>query len=322
MSVAAPSATSPAVPGGVVPPGATAPDRAQARPPLDDIMLAMDVVDTLRRRERLVHQELDQVGREEDLKERLRKIYAAQGIEVPDRVIEQGVAALKEERFVYKPPPEGLATRLARLYVSRGRWGKWVAGVAVAPMIAWGSHWFVVGLPNAALPEDLAVVHAEVVSLAKTDDARQAADQGLSAGLAAVRAEDSDAARKALRQLEELRTVLDQEYTLRIVNRAGERSGIFRVPDVNTAAANYYIVVDGIDATGEPVTVPIKSEETGKTERVTQWGLRVDQATYNAVGRDKADDGIIERDRFGAKRRGYLTPDYEMKTTGGAITRW
>jgi hypothetical protein len=322
MSVAAPSATSPAVPGGVVPTGATAPDRAQARPPLDDIMLAMDVVDTLRRRERLVHQELDQVGREQDLKERLRKIYAAQGIEVPDRVIEQGVAALKEERFVYKPPPEGLATRLARLYVSRGRWGKWVAGVAVVPMIAWGGHWFVVGLPNAALPDDLAVVHAEVVSLAKTDDARQAADQGLSAGLAAVRAEDTDAARKALRQLEELRTVLDQEYTLRIVNRAGERSGVFRVPDVSTAAANYYIVVEGIDATGEPATVPIKSEETGKTERVSQWGLRVDQATYNAVGRDKADDGIIERDRFGVKRRGYLTPDYEMKTTGGAITRW
>ena len=322
MSVAAPSATSPAVPGGVVPPGVTAPDRAQSKPPLDDIMLAMDVVDTLRRRERLVHQELDQVGREEDLKERLRKIYAAQGIEVPDRVIEQGVAALKEERFVYKPPPEGLATRLARLYVSRGRWGKWVAGVAVAPMIAWGGHWFVVGLPNAALPDDLAVVHAEVVSLAKTDDARQAADQGLSAGQAALRAQDTDAARKALRQLEELRTVLDREYTLRIVNRAGERSGVFRIPDVNTAAANYYIVVEGIDATGDPATVPIKSEETGKTERVTQWGLRVDQATYNAVGRDKADDGIIERDRFGVKRRGYLTPDYEMKTTGGAITRW
>jgi hypothetical protein len=322
MRAAAPSGTSPAVPGGVVPLGATVPDRAQSKPPLDDIMLAMDVVDTLRRRERLVHQELDQGGREEDLKERLRKIYAAQGIDVPDHVIAQGVAALKEERFVYKPPPEGLATRLARLYVSRGRWGKWVAGVAAVPFIAWGGHWFAVGLPNASLPDDLAVVHAEVVALAKTDNARQAAEQGLGAGQAALRAEDTDGARTALRQLEDLRAVLDQEYTLRIVNRAGERSGVYRVPDLNTAASNYYIVVEGIDATGEPVTVPIKSEETGKTERVTQWGLRVDQATYNAVGRDKSDDGIIERDRFGAKRRGYLTPDYEMKTTGGAITRW
>jgi hypothetical protein len=316
------SATAPAASGSAGTTAAPAPAPNQAKPPLDDIMLAMDVVDTLRRRDRLVHQELDQVGREEDLKGRLRKIYAAQGIEVPDHVIAQGVAALKEERFVYKPPPDGPATRLARLYVSRGHWGKWAAGVLAVPFIAWGGYWFAVGLPNAALPEDLAQAHTQTLALAWTDEARQAAEQSFDAGQAALRAQNTDAARKALRQIKDLRTVLDQEYTLRIVNRAGERSGVYRVPDLNTAAANYYIVVEGIDATGEPVTVPIKSEETGKTEHVTQWGLRVDQATYNAVGRDKADDGIIERDRFGAKRRGFLTPDYEMKTTGGAITRW
>jgi hypothetical protein len=91
---------------------------------LDEVMLAMDVVDTLRRRERLVKRELDAEGREEDLKERLRKIYHAQGIEVPDHILEEGVAALKEDRFVYKPPLEGLGIKLARLYVARGRWGK------------------------------------------------------------------------------------------------------------------------------------------------------------------------------------------------------
>ena len=72
---------------------------AGTKPPLDDVMLAMDVVDTLRRRERIANNELDDQGREEDLKERLRKIYADQGLEVPDRVIEQAVAALKEGRF-------------------------------------------------------------------------------------------------------------------------------------------------------------------------------------------------------------------------------
>jgi len=97
-------------------------------PPLDEVMLAMDVVDTLRRRQRLVQRELDAEGREQDLRQRLRKIYAAQGIEVPDHVLDEGVAALKEERFVYKPPAQSLGTRLARVYVSRGRWGKWVAG--------------------------------------------------------------------------------------------------------------------------------------------------------------------------------------------------
>jgi hypothetical protein len=67
---------------------------ADSKQPLDEVMLAMDVVDTLRRRERLVQRELDVGGREEDLKGRLRKIYAAQGIDVPDRILEEGVAAL------------------------------------------------------------------------------------------------------------------------------------------------------------------------------------------------------------------------------------
>lgn len=293
------------------------------RPPLDDVMLAMDVVDTLRRRDRLVKQELDLTGREEDLKERLHKIYAAQGIEVPDHVIEQGVAALKEERFVYKPPPEGLATRLARLYVSRGQWGKWALGGLAAPILAWAGYWFAFTLPDAALPQDLTQAHWQVTSLAVEDAAARAeADAALGAGKAALGAEDAKAARSALRRLEDLRRVLDQEYRLRIVNRPGERSGVFRVPDVNTATSNYYIVVEGLDAAGNPVEVPIESEETGRTEVVTKWGLRVDEKVYNAVGRDKKDDGIIERDRFGTKRRGHLTPDYEMPTTGGAITRW
>ena len=93
---------------------ATAAADAHDRPPLDDIMLAMDVVDTLRRRERLVLKELDERGREEDLKARLKRIYAEQGIDVPDHVIEQGVAALKEDRFTYKPRKSGIARRLAQ----------------------------------------------------------------------------------------------------------------------------------------------------------------------------------------------------------------
>jgi hypothetical protein len=95
--------------------------QAQGKPPLDEIMLAMDVVDTLRRRQRLVEREYDSDSREQDLKQRLHKIYAAQGIEVPDHVLEEGVAALREERFVYKSPPKSFSTRLAHYYVTRGR---------------------------------------------------------------------------------------------------------------------------------------------------------------------------------------------------------
>ena len=57
---------------------------------LDDVMLAMDVVDTLRHRERLVERELNEDMREEQLIERLRELYKSQGIDVPDRIIDEG----------------------------------------------------------------------------------------------------------------------------------------------------------------------------------------------------------------------------------------
>lgn len=303
---------------------AAAPAAAGAAPqqPLDEVMLAMDVVDTLRRRQRLVESELDTEGREADLKERLRKIYAAQGIEVPDHVIEEGVAALKGERFVYHPPPPGLKTRLAHLYVKRGAWGKWLLGAFAALLLVGIGNYFFFVAPKSGLPKALSGLHAEVVALARVGDAREAADRQLNAGQAALRDGKTPAAKDALRALTELRTRLEQEYSLRVVNRPGEKSGVWRIPDVNTNARNYYIIVEAINPDGRVLTLPIKNEETGKTEPVDKWGLRVDQATFNAVARDKQDDGIIQKNQFGAKRRGELAPHYEMATTGAAITQW
>ena len=102
---------------------------------LDDVMLAMDVVDTLRHREGLVERELNAGLREEQLVARLRELYKSQGIEVPDRIIEEGVKGLKESRFVYTPPRPGYARTLALVWVRRAvyakRFGTAVAIVAI-----------------------------------------------------------------------------------------------------------------------------------------------------------------------------------------------
>ena len=92
--------------------------------PLDELMLAMDVVDTLRHRELVVARELSEEDRERELMQRLREIYTGQGIEVSDEILAQGVRALREDRFVYSGPEPGFARSLALLYDHRGRWGK------------------------------------------------------------------------------------------------------------------------------------------------------------------------------------------------------
>lgn len=316
MSTAAPLDPQPET--GAIHPAA----RAVSAHPLDDVMLAMDVVDTLRRRERLVSQALDEQGRDEALAAHLRKIYSAQGIEVPDHVIAQGVAALREGRFTYQPPPPSLATRLAHLYVARARWGKWVGAIAGVIVLAAGIQYVAFIAPIAALPERLDRVHAEAVALATSADARGALAEDLAAARAALAADDPTGARAALARLESARVLLGQEYELRIVNRPGARTGVWRIPDVNSSARNYYILVEAVDPTGRVLEVPIRNEETRAIERVTIWGLRVDETTFNEIARDKADDGILQREHFGTKKRGELTPRYEMPTTGGAITVW
>ena len=80
--------------------------------------------------------------------------------------------------------------------------------------------------------------------------------------------------------------------------------------------------VEAIGPDGNPVKVPITSEETGKTELVSTWGLRVDEEVFNRIARDKQDDGIIQDREFGVKQSGNLEPKYRFNTTGSAITSW
>jgi hypothetical protein len=306
--------------------GATTADtgsgEAKTSQPLDEVMLAMDVVDTLRRRQRLVERELDAQGREQDLRERLRKIYAAQGIEVPDHVLDEGVAALKEERFVYKPPPQSLSTRLARVYVSRGRWGKWVAGGFAVLLGAWLLYYIMVVAPRGELPERLESAYQSVLEATQSNEAESRAKQLYIAGKTALNGGDDDRARLALQSLRELQDTLQQAYTLQIVSRPGERSGVWRVPDANPDARNYYIIVEAMGPDGSMLEVPVVNEETGRSERVSKWGLRVEEDVFERIAKDKQDDGIIQQREFGVKRSGELQPDYRIPTTGAAITRW
>lgn len=296
--------------------------QATHKAPLDEVMLAMDVVDTMRYRRQLVAQELDTENRDQQLKERLRKIYAAQGIEVSDKVLDEGLAALKEERFVYKPPPESFAVKLARIYVTRAQWGKWLGALVAALLVVGAVYYFAVLAPRAALPDELQTVHHGVVEMAEVGRAKALAASYYGKGQAALREGDEDGAEAALQSLKNLRETLEREYTLRIVNRPGERTGVWRVPDLNPSARNYYIVVEALDADGNPVQVPVTSEESGKTERVSRWALRVEEGVFRGVAADKQDDGIIQNNRFGVKLRGHLEPKYLFPTTGAAIISW
>ena len=302
---------------------------------LDDIMIAMDVVDTVRHGDDLVKRELSEAGREAELIERLKEIYRQQGIEVPDAVLAEGVKALKESRFTYSAPPAGWKRRLLTLWVRRGRYGK-VGAVALTALLgSWGAHYYNVTRPaqliedqtrvelTETLPRGIRQAHADLIAITTDTSARQRASQLLADGERAIRDKDRSAMTASAAALHALRDDVAREYTLTIVSRPGETSAVWRRPPKGGAAArNYYLIVEPVGSDGQRQKLAVRDEETGQTVTTDKFGVRVPQATFDAVIADKRDDGIIQKNKFGHKRRGTLSVDYDMPFEGGMITRW
>ena len=80
--------------------------------------------------------------------------------------------------------------------------------------------------------------------------------------------------------------------------------------------------MEAIDGDGNALSLDIANEETGETENVSVWGVRVPESVYNAIGADKRDDGIIQKNVVGRKLFGYLDVRYLIPVLGGTVTRW
>lgn len=300
---------------------------------LNEMMLAMDVVDTLRHREDLVTRELNEDAREAQLIERLRALYKSQGIDVPDHIIAEGVKGLKESRFVYTPPKPGIGRTLALLWVRRATYGKCAAASLAALIAVIGLYQFGVVRPREqaaqtarieladTLPRQLAAAYQAVTAEAQVPDARQRADVIRAQAQSALDRGNAVEARAGVSELDRLATALRQDYTLRIAGRPEDETGFYREHPSFQGRA-YFVVVDAVDSAGKPVMLPIRNDETNQVESVSRFAVRVPIATFNAVRNDKSANGIVQSARLAEKRRGYLEPEYAMPVLDGRITRW
>lgn len=320
-------------------PPATPPEKPSQS--LDEVMLAMDVVDTIRHQEDLVSRELGQEDRDAQLLDRLRRIYQGQGIEVPERILREGVLALKEQRFAYTPPGPSFSRTVARLWVGRARIARRFFALLAVLVLGWGAYHFGVAEPARQralqehaqternridlaerLPAALEQGYEDVLREADVPEARERAQRIRDDGRAAIAREDAEGARRAVNDLEELRADLRREYVLRIVSRPGEPTGVWRVPERNPAGRNYYLIVEPVTPDGRILSLPVTSEEDGRTATASKWGVRVSEDVAMQIQRDKNEDGIVQRNRLGEKRRGRLDVDYLMPVLGGAILEW
>jgi len=303
--------------------------RASKKIELSEVMLAMDVVDTLRHQQSVVERELQSEDREAELIAKLRKIYADQGLEVSDEIIAQGVQAMREDRFTYQPPPSGIQTKLATLYVNRGKWAKRFVLVLLAIICIWAGYRYFVVMPKershkqlARLTQTIETLRSEVLHATVEPGVEKKINALADDGLIAAKGGDLAAADAALKALESAHASINQAYTIQIVSRPGMPSGVWRYPEANRKARNYYLIVEALSPGGQRLNLPITSEEDGAVRSVSEWGLRVDAHVFEQVKRDKAADGIVDKKIVGKKQRGFLTPTYSIDTTGAAITQW
>ncbi|WP_329843790.1 DUF6384 family protein [Stenotrophomonas sepilia] len=97
---------------------------------LQDALLTMDVVDQLRYRNAEMKALADSGHDKATLKQRLLELYRSQGIEVSDEILEAGIQAQREQRYLYTAP-RGWKAWLARRWIDRSRLLKWALMVAL-----------------------------------------------------------------------------------------------------------------------------------------------------------------------------------------------
>ncbi|MDR1826995.1 MAG: DUF6384 family protein [Methylobacteriaceae bacterium] len=303
------------------------------QPEMDELIMAMDAVDTLRHEDALVLRELGQGERDAALKRRLRELYESQGLVVTDQILDEGIKSLREDRFAYHPEGSWFSRGLARIWIKRAKYGSILAVIfGITGVGAGGNAYYSYSTAQQAetvrvelqetLPRQLNEQAQKALALAKSADATQEIETLQEVGNAALQREDVAGARDAIGKIRSVAGILGQDYTLRIVSRPGERTGVFREPINNSSAHNYYLIVEAVDRSGRVIPQSIVSEEDNSTKTVTIWGQRVPQSTYNQVARDKTDDGIVQNNVLGRKPLGYLKPEYTMPVQNGAITEW
>lgn len=174
----------------------------------------------------------------------------------------------------------------------------------------------------AGLIENFETEKKRVEAISMDSGARRSIAPLLDRVEAAARKGDRTALSQASKALSDQLYRITTSLQLRIVDRAGVLSGVWRSQDGGRSKV-HYLIVEALDPQGAAVAMNIKNFETGKTETVTHWGIRVPEKEYNRVGKDKKDNGVIDDYEVGEKPSGTLDFQWSLPKVGSQmITRW
>ena len=289
-----------------------------------EVLRVMDAAQVIHERRQAL-EEHETFDREAAIRD-IQRMYEELGDLVDSETIEKALDDYLSQRYAFAPTPPGIGRSLALLYIRRG----WIARRVLLPAtvvgaLIWGSIAGAGMMAERALAERharLATLQAEVARLhsAVLAEAAESLAGERAASLAGeaesrIATRDVDGLEEAARRFQDLLDTVATEYRIVVTG------GVWRYPDGTRDVRNHYLLVQALGTDGEPVSVTIRSEETGDTRRVRQWGERVPQEAYDRIAADKEDNGIIDDEEFGFKPRGFVTAERRYADIG-QITEW
>ena len=297
---------------------------------LQDVMRAMDTIDELRHANRLVERAMQAGDRKSQLIDRLRDIYAEQGVDVSDTVIEQGVAALDAQRFTYRRSGGSWQRLIARIYIQRSRWWKPLTLAMLAAVALWWTAGLQRQLPMRTAPSMLGVElrkqYVQAVSAADwAADGMQymnRIDALNHEGKTALDRGDHQGASQALQKLERLNDHVNATYRLQIVLEPDQPFVVTRPGPALGVPPAYYLLVEPVNNLGWPVEVDVFSQDTGQRERVMRYGQQISAELAQRLEAEFAANGRPASRTVGHKQSGAFAPRFDIDVQRRVITQW
>ncbi|NIF47040.1 hypothetical protein F3J28_04560 [Enterobacter sp. Ap-1006] len=125
----------------------------------------------------------------------------------------------------------------------------------------------------------------------------------------------------SLNRLDEMYAYIVEPLTFIVVDRIGEKSGVERTYD-ESGGRSWYLIAEAINSRGVPQAVWVKDSETGRERKTTTFGIRISQAEYEKLKKDKQDDGHIDNYIVGNKPANQLNIRYQRPVMNGRILSW
>ncbi len=290
-----------------------------------EMLRIMDVATAIRLDRELVDEQLNLDALKARLRDRMIAAAKVTGEDVTHEEVDAAISKYYSSLHTFHEPPLSPSLALAHLWVRREAILRGTVVVVGAAMLIWGlflspsSPFTITGRTQrrvAALGNEISRRAESILAVTQDADVKSQITR-LTGEAATYRKQDDESKLKTVQAaLSDLDDRIRDEYTVTVVQGAGNRSAVVRAKpeSMGRDVSGYYLIVEAKNADGTVRSRKILDAETGETREVKIWGERVPKEVYDRLAADKRSDGILNETAFAVKRRGF--PDLQVMMPG------